>query len=502
MSKFNKKVQSEAKTVSYEGGSVYTKALDDEWANALFSSILQPRFYESDEKQEKRFIELTEAMIDKHDPELIGKAAIFSRNELGMRSVSSLVAAILNKYQWPLKRNFYRTYFHRPDDVGEVFSAIDDLGDKRSHALVRGTSDYLSELSAYQIGKYPMRKHRYNMHDIINITHAKSDVIDKYQKGTLESPDTWEVKIHSLHDTEARETEWKRLVEEHKLGYLALLRNIRNICKCSFATQQWCDEILIPQITNAQAIKRSLVWPLHIYTAWKVLASEGISIEIELALSKAFELSIQNMPDFDGRTLVVLDVSGSMDSGFSRNSNLTIKEVCAVYASAFLSSNFKDNVDFIKFGTTAKWCNPSEFTSRNKFKLIRFLSDNDCCGYGTEISSVFNLIDTHYDRVFLFSDMQVMDSRGYWRSSPNSLWNRYLDNFGKSHMYSFDLGNYSTQVLSQNSKISYITALNDTVFKIIDIQENEHKSLLDIVRDYNCHFVSCEGSSDDKSVAS
>ena len=46
-----------------------------------------------------------------------------------------------------------------------------------------------------------------------------------------------------------------------------------------------------------------------------------------------------------------------------------------------------------------------------------------------------------------------------------------------------------------------IPYLKSLIFKK-NIQENEHKSLLDIVRDYNCHFVSCESSSDDKSVAS
>ena len=487
MTKFNTKDVQTTKAISYEGGQVYSKSVEDEWINALFSSILQPRFYESAEKQQQRFIDLTEAMIAKYGPHLISKAAIFSRNELGMRSISELTAAILNKYQWVLKREFYKSYFHRPDGIGEVFAAIDELGGKRSHALVRGAADYLNSLTAYQIGKYPMRNHKYTMHDIINITHAKSEVIDKYQKNILEAPDTWEVKIHSLqNDDEAREKEWKRLVEEHKLGYLALLRNLRAICKCSFATTSWCKEYLVPQIVNEVSIKKSLVWPLQIYTEWKTLNQEGIGIEIEQALSDAFEISTQNMPYLDGKTLVVLDVSGSMESKFNKGS-LTIKEVCAVYASAFLKSEFKDNVEFIKFGSTAKWYH-AKFNSGNVFKLIQELADNDNCGYSTEIASVFNLIDRHYDRVFLFSDMQVMDG-GYWDRSASQRWNYYVENYGKSHMYSFDLGNYHNQLLPQNNTISYITALNDIVFKIIDIQENDSKSLLDMIREYEYHFV-------------
>ena len=487
MSKFNEKKINIEKTSTFEGGVAYSKSLEDEWTNAIFSSVLQPRFYESSEEQESKFIDLTNKMVDKYSPELVGSAAVFSRNELGMRSISELTAAILNKHQWEGKRRFYSKYFHRPDGVGEVFAAVDHLGDKKSHALIRGAADYLSSLSDYQISKYPMTKHTYNMHDIINLTHAKSDVIDRYQKGLLESPDTWEVKISSAESDEVRESEWKRLVEEKKLGYLALLRNLRNICKCSFATSIWISEYLVPQIVNEVAIKKSLVWPLQIYTAWKILHREGIGLGVEAALSEAFTLSTKNMPYLEGNTLVVLDVSGSMESNFSKNSSLTIKEVCAVYASAFLVSEFRNNVDFIKFGSRAKFFDRDIFTSGNNFTLISMLAENENLGYSTEIRWVFDIVNKHYDRVFLFSDMQVMDSvyGGYWASdSAQHYWESYVNEYGKSHMYSFDLGNYHNQILSKRSDISYITALTDVVFKIIEIQENETKSLLDIVRDY------------------
>lgn len=486
MSKFNEKQIGAKKTTTFEGGIAYTKSLEDEWTNAIFSSILQPRFYESAEDQESRFVELTNQMISRHSPELVANAAVFARNELGMRSISELTAAVLNSFQWDGKRKFYSKYFRRPDGVGEVFAAIDNLGGKRSHALIRGAADYLSSLSEYQIGKYSMRSHKYNMHDIINLTHAKSSAIDKYQRGLLESPDTWEVKISSAESVEEKESEWKRLVEEKKLGYLALLRNLRNICKCSFASSSWIKENLVPQIVNEAAIKKSLVWPLQIYTAWKTLNQEGIGFYVETALSEAFEISTGNMPYLDGNTLVVLDVSGSMDSQFSQYGSLTIKEVCAVYASAFLVSEFRPYVDFIKFGTQAKKWKKDTFTAGNQFKLISMLAENEGLGYGTDISSVFDIISKHYDRIFLFSDMQIMDPGRYYLGGPTSkdLWQQYVDRFESSHLYSFDLGNYRNQVVSKRSDISYITALNDTVFKVIEIQEKGTKSLLDVIRRY------------------
>ena len=485
MAKFNTKKCNNVKVASYEGGVVFRKSLEDEWANMLFSSVMQNQYYESAEEQQARFITLTSQMISKHGPELIGKCAVFARNELGMRSISELVAALLNEYKWDGKRKFYANYFRRPDGVGEVFAAIDALDGKRSHALIRGCSDYLSSLSAYTLAKYPLRYRKYTMRDIINLTHPKSEVIDLFQRGELPAPDTWEVKVKSAKSLEQNESAWRDLVEGQKLGYLALLRNLSAMCKCSFADRLWVNKYLVPQITNLPAIKNSLVWPFQIYTSWKFLHKQGISLSIEDALATAFEYSTQNMPKLSGETLIVLDVSASMDSPFSSNSLLSILEVCAAYASAFLNSSFQDSVDFIKFGSNAKQFERSKFKCNNVFKQIDKLAANDSCGYSTDISTVFDILDKHYDRIILFSDMQVMGNRVSWNCTKPAykLFKQYCNDFGPSHIYSFDLGNYSSQIVSGSSNISYITALNDTVFKIIEMQESG-RSLLDIVRDY------------------
>lgn len=485
MSKFNAKQTNSNKTTTYEGGDAFVKNLEDEWANFLLSCVLQDRFYESSSQQQDRYVELTKAMIDKYGANFVGKAAVFARNELGMRSISELTAAMLNQHQFEGKRDFYKKYFHRPDGVAEVFGAIDMLGGKRSHALVRGAADYLSGLDAYQIGKYKMSGKTYNMYDLINITHANSPAIDAYKKDVLETPDTWETKISGAENQEEKEAEWKRLVEEHKLGYMALIRNLRNILSCGFVNAQWAKEHLVPQITNEAAIKKSLIFPYRIYTAWKTIQN-SLPLEIELALSDAFIISIGNMPKLEGNSLVVLDVSGSMDDRMSQHSNMRIKEVGAVYAAAmYLSGN---NVDFVKFGNYAKWCGYNKYT--NVFKLINAMQENEDCGYGTDIVPVFESIEKHYDRMFLISDMQVMNGRSYdWYSSrsksANEAFKDYKNKYGNTHIYSFDLGNYHSQLTNtKGSDISYITALNDTVFKILEYEENG-KSLIDVIKDYN-----------------
>lgn len=469
--KFNSTVKEKPTTPSYEGALLYENEIENQFLNMLFSSLLQETYYESAEKQQKVFIENIKLMAEKYGPAFIGKTAIFSRNILGNRSVSELCAAVLNSYKFEGKRDFYKNFFRRVDDVAETFAAIDAIQEKRSHALVRGAADYLSSLSDYSLGKYKMKGKKYNLYDIINITHAKSAGIDAYKKGTLKAPDTWEVAISTAKSQEERENEWKRLVEEHKLGYLALIRNLRNILNCDFATQNWVSNFLCPQIENRAAIKKSLVWPYQIYNSYKVLNNK--SLQVSLSLEKAFRYSIDNMPKFDGNTLIILDVSGSMDAFISKNSALSIKEVGAAFAAAFYCSS--DNCDFIKFGLFAKSFNHNK--NDNIFTIIDKMQKNDRCGHATCFESVYKIIDSekHYDRILLISDMQIMDTPYYYSYNNKAVdeTKKYLGLNPKTQLYSFDLGNYRKSIVNPKSnQIHMITALNEMAFKFIEIIES------------------------------
>lgn len=477
MSKFNGKQADAFKTVSHEGGVVYEKSLEDEWTNTLFSSLMGDGFYESAEEQQGRYIDLTRKMVDKYGCDFVAKAAHFSRNELGLRSISELTAAILNGYQFEGKRDFYKHYFRRPDGVAEVLGAVSAIGGRKSHALVRGAADYLSTLKDYQLDKYKMLGKEWNIYDLINVTHAKSDAIDRLKHDELVRADTWEQRISASKSESEKADNWRELVGGNRLGYLALLRNLRNICSCDFATDEWLDEYLVPQLVNEDKIKKSLVWPYQIYSAYKALGN-SCPLSLNIALNHAFEKSISNMPTFDGRTLLVLDVSGSMNTAISDKSDMKIKEVCAVYCAAILKANPK--ATFIKFGDEYKICDNYNAHNIAPFSLISMMQENDDCGYGTDIVPVFNHLESSYDRIFLFSDMQVMgdDNRfDFWygskRETADEAMRHYFSKFGKCPIYSYDLGNYHSQLSKpKDDTIKYITALNDNTIKFISLMED------------------------------
>lgn len=215
MAKFNTSNVSNHVT-THEGGKAYSKSLIVDWFDFMFSSYLEDQFYETAQEQTDRFIELTKQVIDKYGVEFAMSATMFARHEIGLRSITHLAAAIINGYPSDQKRKFFNHVCNRPDDVSEIFAAIDMIGGKRSHALVRGCGDYLNGVNEHVLAKYKMKDKKYNLFDIINLTHAHSDAIDAYKKNPKMTSDTWEVAISGSKDEQDKANEWKRLVEDER----------------------------------------------------------------------------------------------------------------------------------------------------------------------------------------------------------------------------------------------------------------------------------------------
>ena len=485
MSKFNQKAKPEM-VATHEGGAAYAKSVEMEWTNMLFSSFLSGGFYESESDQLSRFDALTDEMVKKYGAVFAAKAAVFARNELGMRSVSQYLAAKVNALSFDGKRAFYSKFFRRPDDVAEVFAAIDSLGDKRSHGLVRGASDYISGLSDYSIMKYQMKDKKYNMFDLVNITHAHSAVIDMYKANSLSTPNTWETRISAAKSDEEKAYVWVDLVTSGSLGYLALIRNLRNIIKVCGLTdsgKQFIQTDLCRAIVNKMAITKSRIFPYQIFIAYKQLKNCSYSdFHVFAALEKAFLTAIDNMPPFYDRNAIVLDVSGSMNAAISTNSSVSILEAGACYAAALYLSG--SDFEVYKFADRACHCVDIN-RAMSPFGLIERLCSNDNCGYGTFVTTAFQCMNEHYDRIFLISDCQAMDTDEWWLSTPtitvSDALHNYIEAYGETHVYSYDLGNYHSTIDNPDSgRITMLTALNDKVFSLLDYFEG-NKDVVDFI---------------------
>lgn len=145
---------------------------------------------------------------------------------------------------------------------------------------------------------------------------------------TLVSPDTWEVELSAGKDK--KET-FERLIREGKLGYLALLRNLRNMANAG------CDLDLVKDaIIARKGAKRVL--------PFRYVAAARACPQLEPAIDTALSEAISEMEPLPGRTIVLVDVSGSMDAPLSAKSDMK-----RIDAAAALSSVIYGDVRVLTF---------------------------------------------------------------------------------------------------------------------------------------------------------
>ncbi len=473
MSKFNSSTKKKTtKTVNLAGGSAYKESSKLEIASILLTSFLTNQFYQNSEDTSDK---LSDLICDEKDKQFIAKTALFARNEYGMRSITHLTAAdiayLVKGESWT--KRFLDKVIHRADDITEILSCyINKYGKPIPNSLKKGLAKAFSKFDSYQLAKYKAERKDLSLVDVVNLVHPiptekNREALQKLIKGELKSTETWESKLTKAGQTAESEEEkdelknaaWRELILEKKIGYFALLRNIRNILKDAPEVIDNVCELLVDE----EAIKKSLVLPFRFTTAIEEIEKTCSGTEfnkIAKAINKALEISLQNVPKFNGRTAVVLDVSGSMGGKLS--------QIASLFTAVLLKTN---DCDLITFANSANYkaVNTGD-TITTISKSLRFT------GGGTNFGSIFQTANKKYDRFIILSDMQGWVGSG--NGNPSSMLKEYETKYGVNpYIYSFDLNNYGTLMFPEN-RVCAIAGFSEKVFDIIKFLEEDKKALI------------------------
>ena len=259
-------------TVNLAGGQAHAESEKLELVTILLTSFLEDQFYRKADQTAKRLTELVSKIPDKR---FVAQAAIYARREAGMRSVSHLVAGEIARQvkgaEWS-KRFFDRVVF-RVDDVLEILAYYFAVhGKPVPNALKKGLGQALARFDAHQLSKYRREGASIKLVDAVNLVHPPhSEALGQLVRGTLAVAETWETKLTkagqeaaSDEDKASRKAEaWAGLIRERKIGYFALLRNLRNVLE---QVPDLIDDA-VALLTDEKLIRRSLVMPFRFRTA-------------------------------------------------------------------------------------------------------------------------------------------------------------------------------------------------------------------------------------------
>ena len=465
-------------TENLAGGQAFKQSDELALVSLLLTSFVNDQFYRSAQTTLDDLRKLSSKVKDK---EFVAKAAIYARDKFGMRSITHALAgeltSQLNGAEWG--KNFYDKVVVRVDDMTEILSyylAYKTSKDnpKFPNSLKKGFAKAFDKFDGYQLAKYKADNKEVKLIDVVNIVHPtptyrNSHALELLVKGELKNTETWESKLSSVGQqaesdedlAELKSNAWSELIETKKIGYFALLRNLRNIITQSPQSVKSACEMLVDE----NLIKKSRVLPFRFSTAYDEINKIGTSKEVRdvlVAINQALEVSIQNVPKFDGETLVVMDVSGSMMGRAS--------EIASLFGAVLAKAN---NCDVMTFATNAdyKSYNPldSVMSIRSSFRYS---------GGGTNFKSIFQKANKKYDRIIILSDMQGW--MGY--TTPSSEFKSYKSKFGANpFVYSWDLAGYGTLQFPENNVFA-LAGFSDKVFDIMKMMEMDKKALYNEIK--------------------
>lgn len=506
MSTFNEKTRGANTTSNHEGEIAYTLSPKLELYSAVVTTMMAgDKFYESKDETLTRIKTLVKD-ISRSDPAFVAKLAVYAREKMHLRSVPLVLLVELDKCirgsAKPFVTKGLERAIQRPDEMTELlayFSASHKKnGTKKlsglSHALRRGLATAFGKFDEYQLQKYN-RPNAIRLRDVLFLSHpkpkdeAQADLWKRLVADELATPETWETELSAAGQkvqldaerTDVKREAWEKMIDGRKMGYMATLRNLRNILEVGVSPEH--IQKVIALLTNKEAVLKSKLFPFRFYSAARELESvDSLFAPLILAaLDTAMQHSAANIRGFspNDRLHISVDTSGSMSAALSKMSTMKLQDVGLIMA--MLLQEVSPMVEVSIFGDTLKRVNLTKGNILgNTDKLAKY---SDMVGSSTNGYLIpRDLIDRKavVDRVVVFTDCQLYRSShgGFWGApraeSFETLWKRYRKEVApNAKLYIFDLAGYGNTPVSVNSDGVYlISGWSEKVFEVVEAYEN------------------------------
>lgn len=473
MSKFN--IFKNA-TKNHEGHVAFKMELKEKLITEVLTSFFNEGKYYGDNSLE---IVKDLRKVIKIDPKFVANLAIYARKEIHLRSISHVMVSELahdvqgKKYV----RRVLNEVVERVDDMSEILSCyLNVYGKPIPNSLKKGIADCFLRFDGFSLGKYNGAK-EIKLKDIVNLVHPKpstdeqSHMFKRLLEDNLEIPFTWETMLSSEGNNKST---WGKLIDSNKLGYMAILRNLRNIIKAAPDNINKVYEVL----ENENRVKKSKQLPFRYYSAFNVLSNEGLGTsKIYDVLENAIRHSTKNMERLSGKTFISTDVSGSMSYRVSAKSDMTCAEIGTVLMA--IANSICDEAITSTFDTNFKI---TPLATQNGI-IANAKSIRPTWG-GTDLSLPISYVlenKVYVDRIILLSDNEI-------NSKYDRVCQAYINEYRKKvnpnvWVHAIDLLGYGTQQF-KGDKVNIIAGWNEKILEFIPNVEVGLSNIKEKIEDY------------------
>ena len=489
--KFNQTNVGSNKTVNHEGQVAYKMKNKEKLATMVLTSFFNEAKFYGDNSAE--LVQLLKDVI-KEDALFVSQLAVYSRRVFNMRSISQVLTAYL-AHEAEGKQYVKRTVRGiclRGDDITELMAYyIATFGKPIPNSLRKAVNTVLQGLNEYELAKYKCDKKAVSMKDLLCICHPapltqeQSDLWKRCIEGKLAVPYTWETELSEKGNTKEV---WEHLIDSGCVGYMALLRNLRNIILSGASNL----DVVLDIIADPERVRKSKQLPFRYLSAYNVakqleadaqmlrLLGEcthavSVSSKVFTALEKAVRVSAENLPKLKGKTVIAIDRSGSMSKGgVGGYSNVTPVQIASVLG---LLTNImcEDSLVYL-FNQDIETLGVSEYTP-----VLETASKIQAYG-GTIMSlPITRLKETRIkaNRIIYISDNEC----SYMRQSTMQYLNEYLEDNPDCWVHAIDVEGYGTQQF-KGDRVNVIAGWSDKVIEFINLAELGVGNLMTAIQAY------------------
>jgi len=500
--KFTKRTTSRrgsGSTQNFEGAKAYRLGPKAELYAAACTSVLEPTFYVPNAQDR---LDRLRKLISANPHEFTAKLAVYAREQMHLRAIPTVLAVELARVHKGdnLVSKTVQRVCTRPDQLVELLGfyahanpsntkKLDGGKEKRLGKLSKqikiGLANALKSFDEYQLAKYS-RPTDIKLRDVLFLTHPKPDndeqkmLFEKLANGTLEVPYTWETELSALgqqsfESDEAKQAafkaKWEELIDSRKVGYMAMMRNLRNILQARVSSEHITRAA--EYLSNEKAVLNSKQLPFRFYAAYAEIDEvPGFDSRTLMdALEDAVKLSAQNVSGFDEQTKVCIacDVSGSMEKHISERSKMMYYDI-GLMLGMVLQSRCKRVITGI-FGDEWKVKNlPKDHILENVSALRKIEGE---VGYSTNGWKVLDYLNRHKieaDKIMMFTDCQLWDST--YRNdgaAMDTYWKQYSGMYPNAKLYLFDLtGHGTTPLRVDENRVFHIAGWSNAIFDVLD----------------------------------
>lgn len=390
------------KVFTHEGAASTPSSPVKELRRSMMACMLfEGQFYESGEDAAERMRGLIKAVSFDE----AAQVAIDAREKMKLRHAPLfLVRELLRYHKGRQMGDLIARVIQRPDECGELLALYwkDGKDQSLTAQLKIGLARALKKFNEYQIAKWN-KDGSVKLRDVLFLSHAKpkdeiqAEVFKKLAENKLSTPDTWEVALSGGADK--KET-FTRLIQEKKLGALALLRNLRGMLEVGVSEDVIRDGL--------GAMKAERVLPFRFISAAKYAP------RLEDALELAMFRCLAEVPKLGGKTALLIDHSGSMQQPVSGKSEITRFD-----AAAALAMILRETCERVRVFTFAS--HMVEIPPRRGFAMVQAVREviNPTATFlGAAVRKVYEMFP-ECNRIIVVTDEQSADrpphpqGRGY-----------------------------------------------------------------------------------------